>query len=159
MAHHLFRKLFDRRRLGGAVAPLLVAALVLSGCGASTHHPWLQYAVEEAASQKKLLVLEFGAKWCKPCQHFEADVLVDARVQRALEGLMFIRYDIDTPSGRDAYLRCSGRAVPTFVAIDGAGHILLLKQGTEPTPDGFLEFLTEAHRVEKQISSIPAASR
>ncbi len=130
---------------------LVLAAAVLLGsaCGASPQRPWLQYAVEDAAAQNKLLIVEFHAEWCKPCKYFEANVLTDPRVQQALDGLIFVRYDIDTPTGRDAYLRCNGRAVPTFVAIDGTGRIRLLKQGAEPTADEFLNFLSQARQVQQ----------
>jgi len=125
----------------------LATLLLTTGCIPASHHPWLPYAIEEAAQQKKPLVIEFYATWCKPCARFEENILKQPRVQQALQDVVFIRYDIDSRAGRDAYLRCRARSVPTFVGIDSGGHIRLLKEGTESSADEFLVFLAEAKAV------------
>ena len=125
---------------------LLLLALGAAGC-ATPQQPWLAYAVDHAAAQKKPLVVEFYASWCKPCKHFEAHILPEPRVQAALGRVVFVRYDIDGETGRDAARRCSARSVPTFVGIDRHGTVKLFKAGTESTADEFLEFLAQTERV------------
>jgi thiol:disulfide interchange protein len=117
-----------------------------SGC-ASAQQPWLDYAVENADTQKKPLVVEFYATWCKPCKHFEADVLIDPRVQQALAQVSFVRYDIDHPTGRDAMARCGASAVPTVVGIDRHGTVRLFKAGTGQGAEEFLSFLAQTQQV------------
>lgn len=119
-------------------------AIAMAAC-AHTGPLLLPYEVEEARDAHQPLVVELGASWCKPCRFFETHVLPDPRVQAALAGVRFVRYDIDTPAGRDAARRIGTSAVPTMVGLDRAGRVRLHKRGTEATPDEFLEFLREVH--------------
>jgi thiol:disulfide interchange protein DsbD len=121
-------------------------ALLILACG-TPQHPSLAFAIDDAAAQKKPLVVEFYATWCGPCKRFERDVLPDARVQAALAGVSFVRYDIDSPAGREAYDACHGSAVPIFVGIDRDGTVRLYKEGAEGSPDEFLAFLAQAKAV------------
>jgi len=123
-----------------------VGLLVVVGCASGPpSHPWLAYAIGQSADENKPLIVELGASWCKPCRVFETRVLPDPRVQAALADVIFVRYDVDTPVGHDAMLRCRARGVPTVVAIDHAGWVRMMKTGTEPTADEFLVFLRQAH--------------
>jgi thiol:disulfide interchange protein DsbD len=117
---------------------------VLACAAEHPQHPWLGIAIDEAKDADKPLVVEFYAEWCKPCHLFADSVLPDPRVQVALRDVMFLRYDIDTTTGRDAMRRCRVRGVPTVVGIDHAGFVRVKKTGTEPTADEFLVFLRQA---------------
>jgi thiol:disulfide interchange protein len=120
--------------------------MVLASCGPSGHGPrLLPYAVEEANAAHQPLVVELGATWCKPCRVFETKVLPDPRVQAALRGITFVRYDIDTGAGRDAARRIGTNVVPVVAGIDRDGVVRVFKKGTEQTADNFLEFLREVH--------------
>jgi thiol:disulfide interchange protein DsbD len=122
-------------------------ALFLTACSLNNGPPRLGYAVEAAAEHKKPLVVEFYATWCGPCKHFESTILPDARVQAALAGVEFVRYDVDTDVGKEAFERCHASAMPTFVGIDRTGVVRLFKTGTESSADEFLDFLAQAKRV------------
>lgn len=124
-------------------------ALMLAGACATpdASKALLPYAIEAAADQHKPLIIELYATWCKPCRVFEEHVLTDPRVQDALRGVLFVRYDIDTGRGRDAMMRTRMRGVPAVVGIDHEGYIRLVKVGTEPTADEFLVFMKQAHQV------------
>jgi thiol-disulfide isomerase/thioredoxin len=104
----------------------------------------LGYTIEKANEQHLPLVVEFNATWCKPCRVFAEQVLTDPRVTEALRDVMFVQYDIDTPAGADASHRCKVHTVPVVVGIDHDGFVRLIKRGTEPTADEFLEFLRQA---------------
>jgi thiol:disulfide interchange protein DsbD len=123
-----------------ALAVLALAA----GCGGPMY---LADHLAAAREEHRPLVVEFYAQWCKPCHVFEERVLPDPRVQQALANVRFVRYDIDTPVGQDAARRCQVTAVPTVVGVDHQGYVRLVKRGTEPTPERFLDFLAEASRV------------
>jgi thiol:disulfide interchange protein len=109
--------------------------------------PWLAYAVEEATATNKPLVIEFYATWCGPCRVFAESVLPDLHVKAALSDVLFLRYDVDRPTGADAARRCGIKGVPSVVGIDHDGLVRLRKTGTEPTADEFLVFLRQAHEV------------
>ena len=131
---------------GRAIAVLVLAGAV-SGCASTGGPRWLAYTVEDAAAQRKPLVVEFYADWCAPCRVFERNVLTEPRVRQMLESVVFVRYDVESAVGRDAYARCRGRGVPLFVGIDTQGVVRLMKRGTGTTADQFLVFLTETQQV------------
>lgn len=126
-----------------------------SGCAGSSDlsRQLLPYAIDAATDAHKPLIIELSATWCGPCRLFASQVLTDPRVQAALADVMFVRYDIDTPAGRDAMHRCRVRGVPAVLGIDHDGNIRVEKLGTEPTADEFLVFMKQAH----QVLGAPAA--
>lgn len=125
----------------------IAAAFVVTGCAAHTGPRLLPYELEEANTAHEPLVIELGATWCGPCHVFEDKVLPDPRVQAALAGIHFVRYDVDTNVGADARSRVRSRAIPTVVGIDRDGRIRVFKEGTDDSADSFLEFLREVHAV------------
>jgi len=128
--------------------PFAVLAFLLAACATvDPGPPWLVDAIDDSRQAHKPLVVEIYTTWCGPCKTFEAKVLPDPRVQEALSNVVFVRYDAERGRGRDAAQRCSVRAYPTFLGIDKAGRIRLLKKGTEATADEFLRFLEETRRV------------
>jgi thiol:disulfide interchange protein len=122
--------------------------LVLAGCApVDLERATLPYAIQAAADANKPLIVELGASWCKPCRIFEQRVLTDPRVREAMRDVIFVRYDIDTPRGKDAARRTRSRGVPTVLGIDHRGYIRVKKVGTEPTADEFLVFMRQAREV------------
>jgi thiol:disulfide interchange protein DsbD len=126
-----------------AIAVLAVTV----GCASTGAPKLLPYTIEAAAASKKPLVVEFYADWCKPCHHFEKHILTDPRVVAVIDRFTFVRYDIETGAGRDAYRRCRGTGIPLLVGIDPSGVVRSLKKGTEFTADEFLEFLSQTYAV------------
>jgi len=123
-------------------------AVASAGCGTTdVNKALLPYVIEAAAEQRRPLIIELWATWCEPCKVFEERVLTDPRVQEALRGVLFVRFDIDTARGRDAMRRTRMRGVPAVLGIDHQGFIRVAKVGTEPTADEFLVFMKQAHQV------------
>src|SRR5688572_5787005 len=130
------------------VRALLLLVAVAGAAACARKGPMLlPYVVQDAAAQRKPLVVEFYASWCGPCRHFEEKILPDPRVQAALADVVFVRYNIETTAGRDAFRRCRGRRLPTVVGIDARGVVRLYKTGTELTADQFLNFLRQTQEV------------
>jgi thiol:disulfide interchange protein len=128
----------------------ILIVLLLAACEAHTGPLLLPFELEAANDAKQPLVIELGASWCKPCQYFSANILPDPRVQAALQGIHFVRYDIDTHAGADAQARVGSHGVPSVAGFDRDGRVKVFKQGTEGSVDNFLEFLREVHVVLDQ---------
>ena len=102
--------------------------------------------------QRAPLILELGATWCGPCRVFAAKVLPRPDVQAALQGTLFVQYDVDVGPGLRAqqrFLSAGNGAtypVPTFVAVDGEGQVKhrLVGLGDPDDPDRFLAFISES---------------
>jgi thiol-disulfide isomerase/thioredoxin len=122
---------------------VLAALLVLVSTVARADDPSLDQAVKQAAAAGKPLVIEFHASWCGPCKMFETQVLPDARVQKALETVMFVQYDIDKSPGTEAATKLGSIAVPTFLVVDGNGIERARHQGA-PSVDDFVKFVVDA---------------
>lgn len=112
--------------------------------------PPIADAIKQAASAKKPLLIEFHAKWCGPCKQFEAKTLPDARVQKALEAVVFVRYDVDDSVGEDAAAKYGIDSYPTFLAVDAKGVAVIRHRGAPLGEKGiafFVELIDRA-RIE-----------
>jgi hypothetical protein len=107
----------------------LLVVLLLAGSAAAQVAPPIDEAIARAAAAKKKLVVELGAVWCAPCRDFEARVLSDPAVIAALENVVFVRYDVETPIGDEAQRRYNVQAVPTLLVIDGDGMVTFRARG------------------------------
>jgi thiol:disulfide interchange protein DsbD len=78
-------------------------------------------ALARSTREKKPLVALFFATWCPACKELEAEVLPDARVQKALGDVVFVRFDVDTPVGGELAGEVGIESIPTFIVFDGKG--------------------------------------
>ena len=62
------------------------------------HIAWratLADAKKESAASKKPVLAYFTATWCSPCQRMRHETWPDARVEKALEGYVPVKIDVD----------------------------------------------------------------
>jgi thiol:disulfide interchange protein len=133
---------------------LLVGAL--AGCGrgggraaagASPAIPWesdLAGALSRAASENKLVMIEFYTDWCGWCEVMEQKTFADAAVREQLGRLVVVKLDADR-GGRDAARRYRVNGFPTTLFLDAQGQEVGRVPGFLP-PQPFLEELADILR-------------
>lgn len=55
----------------------------------------LDESLARAKSERKLIVLDFSAEWCAPCQQMERTTFADARVKELLQRCVVVKIDTD----------------------------------------------------------------
>ncbi|GHV13818.1 hypothetical protein AGMMS49938_08930 [Fibrobacterales bacterium] len=78
--------------------------------------PWLSYgeALDEAKEDKKIVLIEFYAKWCIPCHEMEKTVFRDPEVLSELKSnFHFVKLDIEK---KDTIL-CEGERLLTPTCV------------------------------------------
>lgn len=91
-----------------------------ANAGALPYVATLDAARAQAASEGKLVMVNFYASWCGWCRKLESKTLADPQVVKALASLVPVRLDGDR-EGRDEAARLQVRGYPTivFLAADG----------------------------------------
>ncbi len=77
-------------------------------------------ALARAKNEQKPIVLDFGAKWCVPCQRMEIETLKDSRVESLLERCIFLKVDADEHTALIAKFGVTGLPDVRFLSADGS---------------------------------------
>jgi len=117
---------------------ILIAAFVLIGCGKEKSASELESiawitSVEagllRAAEQKKIIMVDFMATWCGPCQNMEDSTFSDTQVIEKASAFIPVRIDVDEQSDvANQYngnaIRYGGVGIPNILFIDAEGNRL-----------------------------------
>ena len=76
-------------------------------------------ALARAKSERKPIVLKFGATWCVPCRRMDKETLVDARVASLLEKCILVKADADEHESLIATFGVTGLPDVRFLSPDG----------------------------------------
>jgi thiol:disulfide interchange protein DsbD len=106
-----------------------IAAEKSQGAGAVAAKPivWLAKeadAIAQAATEKKPLIIDFGASWCKACKELEEQTFPDARVRGEAQRFVALRVDAsddDSPEVKQLQAKYKVVGLPTVVILDSAG--------------------------------------
>ncbi len=80
-------------------------------------------AAKAAAAQDKIILLHFGAQWCRPCDQLETFVFTDPMVQRAFADKL-IAVKVDADKRVDLVEEFGVQTLPCDVAVSPDGKIL-----------------------------------
>ena len=101
-------------------------------------------ALTRARGANKLVLIDFYAEWCAPCKVLHAKTLPDSRVQKALEGFVVVKADMDVDLAAAEYFGVV--AMPTLVVLTSEGEELSRYVGGSISPSDLAELLLEARR-------------
>lgn len=89
--------------------------------GADRQLPQLNAALERAADERRGIVIDFWASWCKSCLQMNATTLRDNDVVEALKPRVFIKFqaeDLSEPHTRAVLEHYQVPGLPTFIILE-----------------------------------------
>lgn len=85
--------------------------------------PWFQgtfgEALARAASEKKLVFVDFWTTWCGWCKKLDADTYPNAAVGKAMAAFVNVRVDAEAGEGVELAQRYAAHGFPTLVVVGG----------------------------------------
>lgn len=140
----------------GRIFMILFGALLLGLFGYSlffgipTNHPaqmnnipWqydLNAALEESKRTHKLVLADFSAGWCGPCQEMKRNAWPDKRVEAIVSrNYIPVLMDVDAMSSQGAAQRYGVQSIPAVFILDAQGKVF--REGTFMSANELVEFL------------------
>lgn len=109
-------------------------------------------AFERARAAKRLIIIDFWAVWCAPCERLKQATLANPKVAKALEGIEVIYVDVDeNPALAATY---GVKSIPDVIFIDGEGYMVDRLQAFEET-ELFLTRLEKFRKVKSPPKPLP----
>ncbi len=110
---------------------------------AKWHHN-LEDALREAKAQNKMVMIDFNATWCGPCQQMKNAVFPSAAFQNAAKD--FVLVDIDTDKNPDLAKKYGASSIPDFRFLTKDGKEVHQVVGSRPTS----EFVAEMEKAKSK---------
>ncbi len=115
--------------------------------------PDLEAAMARAQESSKLLLLDFSASWCPPCNLLSAQVLEDEEAAFDLEGFEVVVFDADLKSSWEAKNRYSVGGYPTVIVARPDGSVVERMEGY-PGRDAMLAWLADASEASSSLEEL-----
>lgn len=103
-------------------------------------HTDLTTAQAVAASEGKLIVIDFWATWCQPCTHMEADLWNSEEMEELSNRAVFLKLDFDQE--KDLVNQYGVTAIPQVSIVNMVGEKLWAKVGYSKKSDYLKLFAT-----------------
>jgi thiol:disulfide interchange protein DsbD len=116
---------FLKRAIGTAImcGGVIYLALSVQPMGEMEWVPYTHHTIAKAAQERKPVILEFFAEWCRPCLIMERNVFTDPEVIELSRNFVNIRVDLtNTKPFHDELLKKYGiRGIPAAIFINSEG--------------------------------------
>ncbi len=90
----------------------------------------LSEAIDRAASEDKLVFIDFYTTWCLPCKLMDEDVFTDPAFGRYMnERFVSLKVDAERGNGVNLAALYEVQAYPTLLFVDTRGRVVGKKQG------------------------------
>ncbi len=110
-------------------------------------------AREKACREKKVLILEFTAKWCEPCRMMDKELFSNPSVQDYIQkNVILYKVDIDLPSNKRLKEEHNISVLPTTILMRASGKVLSKKEQTF-NPESFISWIDETKQFGSPVIS------
>lgn len=120
---------FQVRKACGLLLAIVGAFMIVGGFSqpvAGPHVNWVYdeaTALETAAQENKLVMLDFYATWCGACNELDHKTFSDQRVVDRLEDYVTVKLDFSAKSDKTLTEKYGIRGLPVVIFMDGDGNI------------------------------------
>ena len=120
--------------------------------------PWrtsFHAAQTEAQSSGKLMLVDFSATWCPPCQSMKRTTWASRDVEHRLRDYVPVQVDVDQDP--DVATKYGIETLPTIMVVDAAGNVVdRNNEGALDVAD-FLDWLNSTPKTSPQSTTTASA--
>ncbi len=136
-------KLFKMKNLFFSLTLMMSTTVFGADPSLVTFNGTYNAARQKAVLEKKVLVLQFTAKWCQPCKYMEKEVFSNLSVQKLIQQkIVLLKLNIDDPRNEELKKEHKVTVLPTLIMMRASGKILARAEQSF-NPESFIAWAEE----------------